>query len=217
MQKVRRQGLKPLRFLARGPRMDMEDLKALYRKRRKEIARRLADFSSFRGKPLADLLPELCFCLLTPGTSAERADRAMKELQDSGLLLSGTEQQLARRLKRHVRFHNQKARSLVRARGLAGLRMGREWLVENVRGLGWKEATHFLRNTGHGRGLAILDRHILKNLKEYGAIRSIPKSLSKKRYLSLEKKLKRFSRRTGIPAEEMDLLLWSKETGRVFK
>ena len=40
----------------------------------------------------------------------------------------------------------------------------REWLVENVRGMGYKESSHFLRNIGLGENIAILDRHILKNL-----------------------------------------------------
>ena len=39
----------------------------------------------------------------------------------------------------------------------------RDFLIENVKGLGLKEASHFLRNIGY-KNLAILDRHILKNL-----------------------------------------------------
>jgi len=38
-----------------------------------------------------------------------------------------------------------------------------EWLVKNLTGLGYKEAGHFLRNIGSGK-IAILDRHILRNL-----------------------------------------------------
>jgi len=36
----------------------------------------------------------------------------------------------------------------------------REWLVNNAIGIGYKEASHFLRNTGVEK-LAILDRHVL--------------------------------------------------------
>ena len=61
--------------------------------------------------------------------------------------------------------------------------------VLDVKGLGMKEASHFLRNVGRGKTIAILDRHILKNLKKYGAIDGVPTSLTKKRYLEIEGKI----------------------------
>ena len=66
----------------------------------------------------------------------------------------------------------------------------REWLVKNVKGMGYKEASHFLRNIGKGENLAILDRHILKNLLLLGVIEKIPSSISKRRYYEIEKKMK---------------------------
>ena len=94
----------------------------------------------------------------------------------------------------------------------------REWLVENIIGYGMKEASHFIRNIGFSKNqLAILDVHILKNLKEFGIIDDIPKSLTRKRYLEIEEKMKGFANRLGITLDELDLLLWSKETGIVFK
>jgi N-glycosylase/DNA lyase len=89
--------------------------------------------------------------------------------------------------------------------------------VKNVRGLGYKEATHFLRNVGLNGGLAILDRHILRNLKRYRAIRSLPKSLSRKKYLALERSFLHFADRIGISLDELDLLFWSMETGVIRK
>ncbi len=94
----------------------------------------------------------------------------------------------------------------------------REWFVENIKGFGYKEASHFLRNIGLGKDIAILDRHILKNLKKYGVIDKIPSSLGSRRvYLEIEEKMKGFSKKTGIPLEDMDLLFWSLQTGFVFK
>jgi N-glycosylase/DNA lyase len=93
----------------------------------------------------------------------------------------------------------------------------REWLVKNVKGLGYKEATHFLRNVGRSNGLAILDRHILRNLKRYGAIRAIPKTLSKKEYFRIERRFREFADAVGIPIDELDLLFWSMETGEIRK
>ena len=94
----------------------------------------------------------------------------------------------------------------------------RDWLVENVKGFGYKEASHFLRNIGLGQDTAILDRHILKNLKRLGVIDRFPASIGSRRvYLDIEDMMRRFSHKTGIPLEELDLLFWSLETGFVFK
>jgi len=93
----------------------------------------------------------------------------------------------------------------------------REWLVRNVKGIGYKEASHFLRNIGLGKDLAILDVHILRNLKRYGVIKDPPKTLTRKNYLDVEEKMKEFSRDIGIPMDELDLLFWSRETGVIFK
>ena len=92
----------------------------------------------------------------------------------------------------------------------------RNYLVENVKGIGWKEASHFLRNVGH-RDLAILDRHILKNLVKLNVVKEVPKSLTPKVYFEIEEKFKKFSNEIKIPIDELDLLFWSMETGEVFK
>ncbi len=93
----------------------------------------------------------------------------------------------------------------------------REFLVRNIKGLGYKEASHFLRNIGLGKNIAILDRHILKNLKELKIIKEIPESLTKRKYIEIEKKFIKFSEKIGILPEELDLVLWAKETGTIFK
>ncbi|VVB71811.1 N-glycosylase/DNA lyase [uncultured archaeon] len=93
----------------------------------------------------------------------------------------------------------------------------REWLVHSVKGLGYKEASHFLRNIGLGESLAILDRHILKNLALLGVIEEVPSSPTKKIYLEIERKMTAFSLESGIPMGHLDLLLWYKEAGEVFK
>src|SRR3989344_314098 len=68
-------------------------------------------------------------------------------------------------LRKHTRFHNTKAKNLLNLKenyakiigGLENSKLShhkREFLVREVPGLGMKEASHFLRNTGH-TGLAI--------------------------------------------------------------
>ncbi|PIV55041.1 DNA lyase [Candidatus Desantisbacteria bacterium CG_4_10_14_0_8_um_filter_48_22] len=93
----------------------------------------------------------------------------------------------------------------------------RAWLVGNVKGMGYKEASHFLRNIGFGKDIAILDRHILKNLKALGVISDIPDTLTEKIYLEIEGKMRDFAERTDIPLESLDLLFWSMQTGHIFK
>ena len=126
-----------------------------------------------------------------------------------------------------MRFGNNKAKYIVNARNIFNETMKRiranqkpeelrDYLVENVRGMGYKESSHFLRNIGF-LDFAILDRHILKNLKKYGVIKEVPKSLTPKRYLEIEEKMKEFSNAVKIPLSHLDLLFWSNETGEIFK
>ena len=89
-------------------------------------------------------------------------------------------------------------------------------LLNNVKGFGKKEVNHFLRNIGY-ENLAILDRHILKNLKKHKAIKEIPKSLTDKKYREIGNKFQEFSQKVKIPMDHLDLLFWAQETGKVFK
>ena len=92
----------------------------------------------------------------------------------------------------------------------------RGWLVDNIKGHGLKESSHFLRNVGR-ENLAILDRHILRCLNKLKVIDEIPKSLTKKKYLEIENRFREYGSKIGIKMDELDLLFWSMATGRVFK
>jgi N-glycosylase/DNA lyase len=91
----------------------------------------------------------------------------------------------------------------------------REWLAKNVKGLGYKEASHFLRNIGFDN-LAIIDFHIIDILAKHGMIER-PKTLTKKKYLEIEGVLKRIAKKLGMNLAELDLYLWCAETGKVLK
>lgn len=205
-------------------------LRAEWRQRRPEIERRLEDFRRAGEGTDESLFQELAFCLFAIQTSARRSDDAVRALAADGLLWRGSAAPVARFLRHRVRFHNHKAAYLVAARdrffggggSLAELvhappDEAREWLVREVDGFGYKEASHFLRNVGRGEDLAILDRHILKNLVRHGVLRAVPASLTAKRYLAIEGKTREFARAAGIPMAAIDLLFWSRETGEVFK
>ena len=212
---------------------DTKGLISEYERRRPEIKRRLEEFRALHKGKDEDIFSELCFCIFTANANALLCNEAIKELKEKGLLLKGRESQIRPRLKGRVRFHNKKANFMVRARKLfskgmcldvksmidpRNILVTRDWLVDNVKGFGYKEASHFLRNIGLGKDIAILDRHILKNLKKYGVINKIPESTgNRKTYMDIENKMREFSRKAGIPLDEMDLLFWSIQTGFVFK
>lgn len=91
----------------------------------------------------------------------------------------------------------------------------REWLAENVMGIGYKESSHFLRNIGYN-GLAILDFHIIDIMVRCGLIDE-PKTLTKRRYREIEGILRKVAERSSLELGELDLYLWYMETGRVLK
>jgi N-glycosylase/DNA lyase len=90
----------------------------------------------------------------------------------------------------------------------------REWLVRNIKGIGWKESSHFLRNMGF-KNFAILDRHVLKTLNKYGILDEIPRTLSKKIYLGIERKLKNIADHLHITLAELDLYLFYLDAGKI--
>ncbi|MDE1798578.1 MAG: N-glycosylase/DNA lyase [Candidatus Micrarchaeota archaeon] len=209
-----------------------ERLQIEYLQRRPEIVRRLGYFRSVGQEGNEVLLSELAFCVCAANSSAKAADRAQRKLAESGLLFSDDTQAISSvLLSSHVRFHKNKAKYLIEARrhlfDQKGLEKAREkhktqialrdYLAEEVMGLGYKEASHFLRNIGYADDIAILDRHILKNLRSLGVLRRLPKTLTPKRYKAIERKMARFSRQVRIPFAHLDLLFWSEETGRIFK
>ncbi len=179
-----------------------------------------------------DIFCELAFCLLTPQSGAFRCARALEILRGKDLVLRGSAAELAAELA-IVRFRNRKASFIVEARahfvrgGVLAVREAlvsagdvparRRRLASTIKGLGWKEASHFLRNTGFGDDLAILDRHILRNLVRLGVLSGIPASLTERRYLWIEEAMRAFSREIGIPLGDLDFVLWYREAGAVFK
>ncbi|MCX6816160.1 MAG: N-glycosylase/DNA lyase [Candidatus Aenigmarchaeota archaeon] len=207
-------------------------LKEKHAQKRKEIENRLQDFRNSWKQDDKHVFGELCFCLLTPQSKAKSCWRTIEKLKETGLLYNGTAPEMKKWMA-SVRFNENKSKYLVLARelfsdngklkvkeklnSLGDAKAMRTWLVKNVKGMGYKEAGHFLRNVGFGDNIAILDRHILKNLVRYGIIEEIPKSLTEKKYLEIEEKMRSFASHMNIPFDHLDLLWWSEEAGEIFK
>jgi len=190
------------------------------------VKERINEFKSFSLKSNEEWFSELCFCILTANSSAELGIKIQKEVGIEGFLNLPIES-LALKLKMlGHRFYIKRAEFIVEARKYKNIKnivlsfsdskTCREWLVKNVKGLGFKEASHFLRNVGY-LNLAILDRHILKILLKYGFINSALKSLTRKRYLEIENILEKLAEKVELTLGELDLYLWFMETGKILK
>ncbi|MEW6592225.1 MAG: N-glycosylase/DNA lyase [Candidatus Hadarchaeota archaeon] len=174
----------------------------------------------------AGIFSELCFCILTANSTAKRGIEIQSRLGDDGFLRLPLEK-LTNELKlAGHRFPPTRAKFIVEARKFSNIKdvmdgfkdvfEAREWLVNNVKGLGWKEASHFLRNTGHEE-VSILDRHVCSVMDEYCMIQKKWRTLTRRRYLEGERLLETVSKRLDIPPGELDLYLWYFKAGKVLK
>lgn len=192
----------------------------------KEVRKRMRTFKVLGRSSDDAIFKELCFCLLTANYSAEGGIRVQKAIGGGFLTLSRS--QLARRLKKlGYRFPNKRAEYIVKARkhiielrhilAYHSSQHIRKWLADNVHGLGYKEASHFLRNIGRS-DVAIIDFHILDLLSREKIIRRpARRTLTTKKYIEIEKKLNRLSVDCDIALGALDLYLWYLETGKILK
>jgi len=207
----------------------IERVKGIDERTKDIVELRLNEFRDFKNKKNDEWFSELCFCLLTANSRASSAIAIQKELGFSGFS-SAKHQKIVETIKRNKhRFHNNKAKYIVEARKHVqikdfiqelvderGVLEAREWLVDNVKGLGYKEASHFLRNVGFD-GVAILDRHILNLMIEHELLKEKPKSLNRINYLLIEQELNKFAEHIGMTPAELDLSMWYLKTGNVLK
>jgi len=186
------------------------------------IDQRLKEFKEFKNKSNEEWFSELSFCILTANSKAITALNIQKEISYIGFL-NLKEEELAKIIRNNNhRFHNNKARYICYARkynnikdiilNIKDINEKRQFLVKNIKGLGFKEASHFLRNVGFS-DYAIIDRHIIKFLYKYKYINCIPRNISKKYYIELENILRNFN----IPLDKLDLMIWYFVTGQILK
>lgn len=210
----------------------MKEIIDTYNQIKRDIQNRIFDFKSVWNE--ADekrLFQELAFCLLTPQSKAENAWKTIIKLTENNKLFEANTSSISDDLNL-VRFRNNKASYLVEAREIffnnpKGIRETlseftsvsekRKWLNNNIKGYGLKESSHFLRNIGFVEDIAILDRHILKNLKKFNVISEIPKSIPEKKYFQIENQMKKFSNEIRVPLGHLDFIFWYNETHTIFK
>ncbi len=213
-------------FIVTYARIDfLDQLRIVIDKIRPRVLERMVEFEAVgRRMDRGEIFSELCFCILTANYTAEGGIRIQQSLAKH--FMDKPQQEMAECLRSlGHRFPNKRAEFICGARQLCdvivqALKMddlqAREWLVGNVKGLGYKEASHFLRNIGR-KDVAIIDRHILRFLKDKEIIASAPKTLSRRSYLSFERLLSAVSNSMGISLAELDLYLWYMMTGKILK
>lgn len=219
--------------------MNIGDVRAHYLKNQKEIEDRLAKFEALQDADDQRWFKELVFVILTSRSSAKNAWEATEKLDELNLLLEGSTEEIADVLEKHeISYERNKADYIARNRedlsqptltnpekelklkeklDLDNLEKTRSWLVDNMNGLSWKGASHFLRNVGHGNGFGIVSQHILTRMKALDTIKSVEPPSSEDEYKNVEDKMQRLAREINVDVKVLDLVLWSMETGEVFK
>ena len=208
-------------------------IRAEHAKRRREIDSRLNEFAAvWRSGSDERVWEEMVYCFFTGGCSARMGLRSVERVRP--LLRTGTQPQLAQALMGVHRYPNARSSYITHSRNFLQQHCNfeikarldefdcklarRDWLVreKGIKGLGYKEASHFLRNIGF-RGYAILDKHVLGCLADLKIIDDPKPPTTRSKYLTTEEKLRQFAGETQIDFDEIDLVLWSLKTGEVLK
>jgi N-glycosylase/DNA lyase len=212
----------------------IDELQQSYGAKRAAIRARLAEFAAIQqSRDDTRLFEELCYCIFTAGASARMGLNSIDRVRRH--LLSGGQRRLENLLVGAHRYPRARSGYIVHTRNYlkndCGLRLSeklesfgadaetrRDFFARNsgVKGIGYKEASHYLRNIGYC-GYAILDKHILNTLHEVGLIDSPKPPTTKKKYLAVEQQMRNFAAELRINFDELDLLLWSNKTGEILK
>ncbi|MEM2637728.1 MAG: N-glycosylase/DNA lyase [Candidatus Korarchaeota archaeon] len=187
---------------------------------------RIQEFRAVNKSDAILLFKELCFCILTANFNAEKSIHMQKIIDDGFINLPM--EKLAQELQRlGHRYPMARAQYIVAAREFINLLPKiisnyidsplklRDWLAEKIKGIGYKEASHFMRNIGIF-DVAIIDYHILDLLARYKIIESATK-LTRRRYLEIENTLRDIAREVKTSLGELDLYLWYLETKKILK
>jgi len=193
---------------------------------KKTIDKKIKSFSKFKNKSNRELFIELSFCVLTANYNAKKAIDIQKKIKNGFLTFSL--KQLSSKLKDlGYRYPNLRAEYIVYNRKYVNdlkkvfktfkdpLSL-RDWFAENIKGISYKESSHFLRNVGYNQ-YAIIDFHIVDLLIKNGYLKEKPKSLNRQKYLEIENILEEISKKVKLSQGELDFYLWYLETGTILK
>ena len=206
---------------------EKRELLELYGLKKEEIRNRLLEFKqAFREADDRRIFRELSFCILSSGVGPKIAGQCVSAIGEK--LLEGKENELLGRIGAIHKYAENASRYIVFTREYLNEEHGfflkslvssfedrverRDFFAKNpgIKGLGYMQASHFLRNLGFS-GYAILDRNNLASLFELGVTGETKYPLAKKRYLETESLMTEAACELGISLDEFDLLLWSRK------
>jgi N-glycosylase/DNA lyase len=193
-------------------------------KTKKTIDKTLESFKSYKKATNEMIFSELCYCILTANCQAKTCILIQKTFPHK--FSNASKKQIKQHLQTHnYRFPNIRSTYIFEAqtyknklKNILHTYKGpekRDWFIHNIKGLGMKEASHFLRNIGY-QNYAIIDTHILSLLQNYEIFQK-PKTITKNRYIKIEKELKHLANLTDLTPAALDLYLWYMQTGSVLK
>ncbi len=219
--------------------MKKSEIKQHFEEQRGKISSRLEDFKKLSDVKEKRKFKELIFVILTSQTGAEKAWEATETLESTDLLHTGRSADIEEVLEeQEIQYPEEKSNYIVENREFLtqptlvdperklkisqkinpdDLQASREWFAENIKGMSWKGSSHFLRNIGYGDDFAIISSHIINVLHELGLLETLDPPSGKKEYLEIERKFQDLARTLEIDVKELDLVLWSMRTGKVFK
>ena len=212
--------------------MDKQSIISMQKQQKDILNKRLSEFEQTYKKGDKEIFKELCFCILTANASARGGMKAIEALDN--LIFTGSEKEISNALhKAGYRFWRKRANYIIETRNAMQKQCNMElklliekkredkealraFFDENAKGIGMKEASHFLRNIGF-KEYAILDKHIVNCLHESKVFETNNKPKNKQEYLEMESIMKNYSKKIKVPMAELDLILWSSKTGEILK
>jgi len=196
----------------------------------RNLKRILVEFS--KPKTDEEIFYSLCFCLMAPQTTFKANTKVINNLKEIDFYRQNysLKNKSFLELIKPARFYNNKARYLIEAKkkfpeiiekidqwikiyqrdDLMSIGV-RDWLVINVKGLGMKASSHFLRNLGD-INLAIIDTHIIKFLSKYN-VYVIGSISSKGQYIEAEYLFQQIAKENKLTTAELDAYVWKTYSG----
>lgn len=208
----------------------VNDLREIYNGKKPEISERIQEFREiYRTGNKKQIFSELAFCILSSGTGPKTAEKSLRAIGDA--LMTESDVSIVEKLE-GVHKYPDKGNFIYTTRvylesnfdldlksaliSIEDHNERRDFLAKNreIKGLGYLQASHFLRNIGFS-GYAILDKNILRSLYDLGVITDTKPPTSGKRYIEKEQLMKDFAEHLEIDFDHLDLLLWFMIRGQI--
>lgn len=207
-----------------------DELKLLYSQKKDEIQSQLKQFeNNFKNFNDEQIFHELCFCILSSGVGPKIADKSLNAIKNE--LWDGSAGEMASLLEGIHKYPDKvsyltstrdylkdeydfKLKNLIK--NFQDKNERRDFFAnnKNIKGLGYMQASHFLRNLGF-KGYAICDRNNINTLYELKLLETKKTPASRKRYLEIESVMEDFAKGIGISTDELDLILWFRKRGYI--